>query len=119
MKKSRVKMKIEEDYEDDLMIEEAKILRKEIMQGNKKYPEDMFCAFCAVLYRGIEPEYKEFIKDLEIDESDKLLILKGMLEKKVENFWGDLESVIDFGGKILSEFKKYRTDKERKAKAIK
>lgn len=106
-------MNIEEDYEDDL-IEEAKSLRKQIMLGNKKYPEEMFCAFCAVLYRGIEQEYKEFIKDLEIDESDKLVILRGMLENKVNNFWGDLENVVNFGGKILSEFKKYRTDKGRK-----
>jgi hypothetical protein len=101
--------------EDDLIMEEAKRLRKDIMIGNKNYPEEMFLAFCVVLMDGTKKEYDEFIKDLDLDERDKLMILKGMLDKKVKHFWDDMENIVEFGERLLYEFNK-ELDKKRKKK---
>ena len=48
--------------EDDLIMEEAKMLRKDIMAGNKSYPEEMFLAFCVVLMDGTKQEYDRIYK---------------------------------------------------------
>ena len=107
---------VNEDYEDGLLIAEAKRLRKNIMEGNKKYPDEMFYAFCVVLMGTSKQEYDEFIKDLDLNEDDKLLILKGILEKKVKQFWSDIESIVAFGGKILCEFDKAIAKKRKRKK---
>lgn len=107
---------VDEDYDDALIIAEAKRLRKKIMEGNKKNPEEMFYAFCVVLMGSSKREYDDFIKDLELTEKDKLLILKGILEKKVKQFWSDLGSVVDFGGNILQEFDKAMVKKNKRKK---
>lgn len=116
MRNETVLPDINEDYEDAQIIAEAKRLRKKIMGGNKKYPEEMFYAFCVVLMGSSKQDYEEFIKDLDLSEKDKLLILKGILEKKVRSFWSDLENVVDFGGKILKEFDKAMAKKIKRKK---
>ena len=87
--------------EDDLIMVEAKRLRKDIMAGNKNYPEEMFFAFYVVLMDGTKQEYEEFIKDLDLNEKDKLMILKGMLDKKVKHFWDDMENIVEFDRKSV------------------
>ena len=57
----------------------------------------------------------EFIKDLDLNEKDKLMILKGMLDKKVKHFWDDMENIVEFGERLLYEFNK-ELDKKRKKK---
>jgi len=100
-----------ENENEDQVMKEAQRLRKAIRLGNKKYPEEMFYAFCVVLMIAIKSDYEEFIKDLGLDETDRAFILQGMLEKKIENFWSDLESIVDFGGQILKEFNSVRRKK--------
>lgn len=92
------------DFEDEEILYEALELRKKILAGSKKDPERMFIAFCIVLMNSVRPEYDEFVKDLDFTEDEKLLILRGMLEKRVKQFWSDIENVVEFGEKILSEF---------------
>jgi len=105
--------------EDDLIMAEAKQLRKDIMAGNKNYPEEMFLAFCVVLMDGTKQEYDEFIKDLDLNEDEKLVILKGMLDKKVKHFWDDMENIVEFGERLLYEFNKELDKKKKKKKGKK
>jgi hypothetical protein len=107
-------MNEENENEKDYVMEEAKRLRKVIRLGNKKYPQEMHYAFCIVIMEATKNEYDEFVKDLDLNEEDKGLILMGMLEKKIKNFWSDLDTIVDFGGKIINEFNKVRKEQRGK-----
>jgi len=76
----------------------------------------MFLAFSIVLFDSIKDDYNKFVNGLELTEEDKLVILKGMLDKKIEGFWEDVESVVEFGTLIMKEFNKEMSKKSRKRK---
>ncbi len=101
---------------DEEIISEAEELRKKIFTENKKHPKEMFFAFCDVLMDGTKREYEEFVKDLELDEKDKINILNGMLDKKVKSFWKDIESIVDFGEKMLDKFNQINKAEKKKRK---
>ena len=107
-------MRTEMNEEDGFLIEARRIRQQIISKGNK-YPAEMFCAFCIALMGDTRKEYDEFIEGLdELNEKDKLMILAGMLEKKVDSYFRDFDDAIDFGGRIFYEFDKLRKEKGKK-----
>ena len=97
---------------EDRVLIEARRIRQQIISKGNKYPAEMFCAFCIALMGDTRKEYEEFIEGLdELNEKDKLTILAGMLEKKVDSYFCDFDDAIDFGGRILYEFDKLRKEK--------
>jgi hypothetical protein len=92
--------------DEEELLYKAQRLRKQILAKSKQNSEKMFIAFCVVLMNSVKPDYDEFIKDLELTEDEKLEILRGMLEKRVKQFWSDLENIVEFGENILIEFEK-------------
>lgn len=105
-----------ENENEEKIIKEAQRLKKAIKLGNKNYPEEMLYAFCVVLMVAVKKDYEEFVKDLGLEEADRAEILQGMLEKKIKSFWSDIETIVDFGGKIMDEFNKVRKEGGRKEK---
>ena len=54
----------------------------------KKDPDGFEMAVTLAFATRIEDKYNEFIKDLDLDETDKENILLGMIEKEYED-WDD------------------------------
>jgi len=103
---------------DDL-IRRAQELRKEILGGFKTHPEDMFFAFCVVLFDSVKDDFNSLVNGLDLTEDDKAVMLKGRLDKKVEEFWEDVEGVVEFGTLIMKEFHKEMSKKSKKVKKVK
>ena len=82
-------------------------IKKEIITGHNKNPEEMFCAFCFVFADAVAIDFAKFMEGLEEDftKKEKLMLLKGIMERKA-HFWenSDLEELYEMSSKILREF---------------
>lgn len=99
--------------------EDIKVLKEEIWKGHKKNPKAMFAAFCLVLVDYVLAEYKSFVNGLdELNEKDRLTILKGMFEKH-SKFWehADTEEAYDMSIKILEEYSKQVKKPKRRGRS--
>ncbi len=96
-------------YDDDDMLQELKRLKKQILKASEKYPEEIFLAFCVAMMGDVKQEYLDFVEGLEgLGDKDKGIIIKGMMDKKIENFLVNLEDIVEFSEKLLYEFSKIR-----------
>ena len=95
--------------------EDLQKLKNKIWAGHKKNPKAMFAAFCLIFVDVVIGEFKEFTNGLEeLNEEDRLAILKGMVEKR-SRFWDnpDLDEAYGMAERILKEYDN-QTGKRRK-----
>lgn len=86
--------------------EEIVEIRNKILKALKEYPDEMFVAFCSTLYASVQGDHSEFVEGLELNEKDKLNILHGMLNQKVNTSLDTTEDAVNFGNLLLKEFER-------------
>ena len=87
-------------------------IQQEVQNLIKDDPHGIGLCFALVFFARIEEEYKDFIKDVDLDVKDKENILEGFLYRSNRDI--DEDEAADLGFQILNAYASKRHKKRQK-----